>query len=233
MKAKKNKQEKIETKQRITELQKQKKAMEKELDDLHGRTAKGKVMAILACLLIICLVLGSLVAMVKFNAGGVADNVLGPVIGDVPVARSILPKRLQKKNASEIAAEKKAKADAKAAQKAQKDAAQKAAAEAKATAEAQKKAEASAAAAAKKQARADAKATAAAEKAANLQDYVDTYANMDPQQAATIFNNMMSDHLRLVAKILKNMQASKRANILANMDTLSAAQVTSVMAEMK
>lgn len=110
----------------------------------------------------------------------------------------ILPKRLQKKNASEIAAEKKAVAEAKA----------------QATAEA------------KKQARAEAKATAAAQKEAQLKDYADAYAKMEPKQAATIFINMMSGNIDLVAKILQNMPSNKRADIIANMDALSAAQIT-------
>ena len=138
----------------------------------------------------------------------------------------ILPKRLQKKNTSEIAAEKKAAADAKAAEKAKKEAEKKAAAEAKATADAQAKAQAQATAEAKKQARAEAKAIAAAQKEAQLKDYADAYAKMEPKQAAAIFINMMSGNIDLVAKILQNMPSNKRADIIANMDALSAAQIT-------
>lgn len=122
MKTKKDKENRIANKQRIAELKKQKKMTEKELDDLNGRTTKGKIASFFVFLLIMAVMAGTLIGMVKFNAGGVADNVLAPVIADVPVARSILPKRLQKKNASEIAAEKKAAADAKAAEKAKKEA---------------------------------------------------------------------------------------------------------------
>lgn len=43
MKSKKNKENKIANKQKIGELKKQKKLMEKELDDLNGRTTKGKI----------------------------------------------------------------------------------------------------------------------------------------------------------------------------------------------
>lgn len=161
-------------KQKIAELKQQKRQVEAELDELNGKTAKGKLMSVLAFLLIMAIMAGALVGMVKLNVGGVADNVLAPVIADVPVARSILPKRLQKKNASEIAAQK---------------------------------------------------------QAADLKDYVDTYASMDPAQAAAIFDNMMADDIHLVAKILKNMPAKKRADIIANMNTLSAAQITAVMGE--
>jgi len=227
MKTKKEKEDKHAAKQRIAELKKQKKMTEKELDDLNGRTTKGKIASFFGFLLIMAVMTGTLIGMVKFNAGGVADNVLAPVIADVPVVRSILPKRLLKKNASEIAAEKKAAADTKAAEKAKKEAEKKAAAEAKATADAQ--AQAQAAAEAKKQAGAEAKATTKAQKEAEVKDYADAYAKMDPKQAAVIFNNMMSGDIDLVAKILQNMPSNKRADIIANMDTLSAAQITVVM----
>lgn len=229
MKAKKDKENKLVNKQRIAELEKQKKMMEKELDDLNGRTTKGKIMSFFLFLLITVIMIGILIGMVKLNVGGVADNALAPVIGDVPIARSILPKRLQKKNASEIAAEKKAAMDVKMAEKAKKEAEKKAAAQAQATAKAQAKAKAQAAAEAKKQAQAEAQATAKAQKEAELKDYADTYAKMDPAQAAAIFNNMMSDDIDLVAKILQNMPSNKRADIIANMDTLSAAQITAAM----
>ena len=51
--------------------------------------------------------MGAFVGMVKLDIGGVASGVLAPVIADVPVLRSILPTELQKKNASELAAEQK------------------------------------------------------------------------------------------------------------------------------
>ena len=110
MKTKKEKADKHAAKQRIAELKKQKKMTEKELDDLNGRTTKGKIASFFVFLLIMAVMTGTLIGMVKLNVGGVAHDVLAPVIADVPVARSILPKSLQKKNASEIAAEKKAAA---------------------------------------------------------------------------------------------------------------------------
>lgn len=229
MKTKEEKESKIANKQRIAELEKQKKMMEKELDDLHGRSTKGKIVSFFVFIVLMTVMMGILIGMVKLNVGGVADDVLAPVIADVPVARSILPQRLQKKNASEIAAEKKAEADAKAAEKAKIEAEKKAAAEAKATADAQAKAQAQATAEARRQAKAEARATAKALKEAELKDYADAYAKMDPAQAATIFNNMVSGDINLVAKILQNMPSNKRADIIANMDTLPAAQVTAVM----
>ncbi len=185
MKAKKEKEYRHAAKQGIAELKNQKKLMEKELDDLNGRTTKGKIVSFLIFLFIMAVMAGTLIGMVKLNVGGVDDDVLAPVIADVPVARSILPKRLQKKNDSEIAAEKKAAAEAKAAEKAQKE--------------------------------------------AEVKDYADAYAKMDPKQAATIFNNMMSGDIDLVAKILQNISSNKRSDIIANMDTLSAAKITAFM----
>lgn len=225
MKTKENKENKFANREKIAELEKQKKMVERELDDLNGRTTKGKIESFLLFLFIIAIMLATLIGMVKLNVGGVADNVLAPVIGDVPIVRSILPKRLQKKNAAEIEAEKKVMADARATEKAKKEAEKKAAAEAKATAEAQAKAKAQATAEAKKQAKADAKA----QKDAEVKDYADTYAKMDPKQAAAIFDNMMSGDIDLVAKILQNMSSGKRADIIAYMDTLSAAKITAVM----
>lgn len=229
MKASKNKENKIAAKQRIAEIKRQKKVMAEELDDLKGRTAKGKLTSVLAFLFLLVLMMGTLVGMVKLNAGGVAENMLAPVIGDVPVARSILPRKLQRKNSAEIAAEKKAAKDAKAAEMANKEAEKQAAAQAKATAKAQARAQAKAAAEAKKQARAEARATAKAEKEAQIKDYADAYARMDPKQAASIFNNMMAGDIHLVAKILQNMPSNKRAAIIENMDTLSAGQITIAM----
>lgn len=47
MKTKKEKADKHAAKQRIAELKKQKKMTEKELDDLNGRTTKGKIASFL------------------------------------------------------------------------------------------------------------------------------------------------------------------------------------------
>lgn len=212
-------------KERIAELKKQKKMMKKELDDLNGCTVKGKIASLIIFMVVMLVMAGTLVGMVKLNVGGVADNTLAPVIGDVPIARSILPKRLQKKNASELAAEKKAAEDANAAEDAKKEAEKKAAAQAKATVQAQAAAQAQATAEAKKQA----KAAAKAQKDTEIKDYADAYAKMNPKQAATVFNNMMSGDINIVAKILQNMPSNKRAAIIGNMDTLSAAQITAVM----
>lgn len=153
-----------ENKERIAELKKQRKAMNKELDELKGKTAKGKAMSVLLFFLIMGILLGGLVVMVKLDVGGVAEQVLAPVIGDVPKIRSILPQRLQRKNASEIAAEKKAAADQAAAKKAQDQAAAQAAKEAQASASAQASIQAQATAQAQQEAAAQASATAAAQR---------------------------------------------------------------------
>lgn len=67
--------------------------------------------------------------MVKLDVGDVASEVLAPVIADVSILRNILPVELQKKNASELAAEQKqqeAVAAAEAAEEAEEEAAEEA-----------------------------------------------------------------------------------------------------------
>lgn len=61
-----------------------------------------------------------------------------------------------------------------------------------------------------------------------LDDYVKTYSSMKPAQAAAIFDTM-TDNLSLVAKILNNMDAESRGDILGAMDANTAAQVTEIM----
>jgi flagellar motility protein MotE (MotC chaperone) len=51
---------------------------------------------------------------------------------------------------------------------------------------------------------------------------------MDPSAAAKIFDSM-TDNLSLVAEILENMSSQARGDILAAMDTDTAAQVTEMM----
>ncbi|MBD5555948.1 MAG: hypothetical protein HDQ95_11585 [Roseburia sp.] len=61
-----------------------------------------------------------------------------------------------------------------------------------------------------------------------MEDYIKTYSSMKPQAAADIFNTM-TDNLKLVAKILENMDAQSRADILGKMDSETAAKVTEIM----
>ncbi len=78
---------------------------------------------------LIGLLMGAFVGMVKLDVGGVASEVLAPVIADVSILRNILPVELQKKNASELAAEQKqqeAVAAAEAAEEAEEEAAEEA-----------------------------------------------------------------------------------------------------------
>ena len=63
---------------------------------------------------------------------------------------------------------------------------------------------------------------------AKLTDYAQAYASMEPEKAAKIFESMTND-LDLVAKILSQMSAESRGNILANMDAEIAARVTRIM----
>lgn len=62
----------------------------------------------------------------------------------------------------------------------------------------------------------------------DVADYVKAYSDMKPKAAAGIMEKM-TDNLPLVAKILKNMKAGARGDILAAMDAEVAAKVTKLM----
>jgi len=62
----------------------------------------------------------------------------------------------------------------------------------------------------------------------DLANFVKAYSGMKPKQAAAIFEQM-TDNLDLVAKILKNMDATTRGKILGAMDTEVASQLTKIM----
>lgn len=61
-----------------------------------------------------------------------------------------------------------------------------------------------------------------------IADYVKAYSEMKPKAAAQIMEKM-TDDLELVAKILQNMKADARGDILAAMDATVAADVTKLM----
>lgn len=61
-----------------------------------------------------------------------------------------------------------------------------------------------------------------------IQEYVKAYSTMDPDDAAAIMEEM-TDQLDLVAKILWNMNAEARGEILAAMDSSIAADLTKLM----
>lgn len=63
---------------------------------------------------------------------------------------------------------------------------------------------------------------------AQLADYAKAYSEMEPAQAASIFEEM-TDSLDLVAKILYQMSAEDRGNILGVMDAEVAARLTKIM----
>lgn len=247
------KKEKNTNKEKIAELKMQKKQMQEELDELNGRTAKGKAMCALICVAVIALLLGGMVAMVKLDVGGFASTTLAPVIADVPVIRSILPKDLQKKTAGEIAAEEQA-----AQQAAQTDTASNAQTDTTATeqvtSDTQTTSDTQAAdtqvadtQTTDTQSQANGQNTAGTQLQANaqnntedtpstedaqaisdaaLKDYVDTYTNMKPKDAATVFDTMMPDEMLLITKILKEMNPSQRSAILAKMDAQNASDIT-------
>ncbi len=61
-----------------------------------------------------------------------------------------------------------------------------------------------------------------------VEEYAKAYAEMKPKQAAGIFEKM-TDNLPLAAKILENMSADDRGNILGAMDAEVAAKITKIM----
>lgn len=223
-------------KEKIKELAKKKREMQEELDELKGNTAKGKAVCVLVFLVLTGLLMGIFVGMVKLDIGGIASDVLSPVIADVPVLRTILPVEMQKKNASELAAEQKqqeaeaaaeeaaaAEAEEAAEEAAAEEAQQAAAEEAEAEAEAEQAAEEAAA-----EAEAAAEQAAAEEEKA-LQDYVDTYSAMSPKDAASVFDSMMPDQVDLIVRILENLTPNQRAAILSKMSVENATILTEKM----
>lgn len=61
-----------------------------------------------------------------------------------------------------------------------------------------------------------------------LADYVSTFSNMDAAKAAAILDTM-TDDLNLAAKILGNMNATARAEIMGNMDPSIASRISKIM----
>ena len=61
-----------------------------------------------------------------------------------------------------------------------------------------------------------------------IEEYANTYASMKPKQAAALMEQM-TDDLKLVAKILQNMETESRAKILDAMDSEVAARLTKIM----
>ena len=66
------------------------------------------------------------------------------------------------------------------------------------------------------------------EETKEIQDYAMAYSEMKPKQAAAIFEEM-ANNLNLVARILGEMSAEDRGDILGEMDPAIAAKVTKVM----
>lgn len=212
--------------EKMKELARQKKVLDEELDELKGNTVKGKAVCMLVFLLLTGLLLGLSVGIVKLDVGGVASTLLSPLIGDVPIARSILPGEMQRKSPSELAAE---QAASQTRAEAEQTAAQAAAEAEQAAAQAAAEAEQAAAQAAAEAEQAAVQAQAEAEAAKALQDYVDTYSAMKPQDAAKLFEGMMPDQEDVVISILEKLTPEARAAILSNMSITNAADLTEKM----
>ena len=54
--------------------------------------AGSKILSVIITLLIVVILLGIIAACIKLDVGGIGNNVLRPVIKDVPVLNKILPK---------------------------------------------------------------------------------------------------------------------------------------------
>lgn len=92
-------------KEKVKELVEKKKELEEEeIDELKGNTAKGKAVCTLVFLLSVGMLLGLFAAMIKLDVGGFAGGFLAPLIGDVPIVRSILPADMQRQSPAELAA---------------------------------------------------------------------------------------------------------------------------------
>ena len=135
---KKQKEQKKQNEEKIKELKQQKKEMQDQLDELNGRTAKSKAVCVLVFLLVLAALMGTFTGMVKADVGGVASNLLAPV----------------------------------------------------------------------------------------LADYVKNYSDMKPKDAASVFDGMMPDQMKLVVKILKNMSAEQRSAIISKMNVQNASDIT-------
>ncbi len=61
-----------------------------------------------------------------------------------------------------------------------------------------------------------------------IEEYANTYASMKPKQAAALMEQM-TDDLKLVSKILQNMDTDARAKILDAMSSEVAARITKIM----
>lgn len=219
------------TKEQIAALKQEKKKTQEELDELRGKTTGGKIACVLVFFGVIAVLGGIFIGLVKGNVGNLASDVLAPVIGDVPIVRSILPTEYQTKTAGELKAEAQAAADAAASeQAASEQAASEQAASEQAASEQAASEQAVSEQAASEQAAAEQAASEqqAADEAA-LEDYVNTYSKMKPKTAAQVFDNMMPDQSELIVKILTKMTADQRAAILSNMSVSNASQLTVLM----
>lgn len=178
-------------KQKIKELARKKQELEEELDELKGDTAKGKAACIFVFLLVLGLLSGFFVGMIKLDVGGVASTLLAPLIGDIPVARSILPAEMQRKSPAELATE-----------------------QAQAEAEAQSQTEAEAQAAVEEAALQDYMDTYSAMKP---QDAAKLFESMIPDKENTVISILENLTPQERADILSNMSVANAADLTEKM----------------
>lgn len=229
-------------KEKLKQLQQQKKQMSKEIDELKGNGTGSKVKGVLLFLLILLLFLGGMSAMIKADVGGFGSGVLAPIIGNINGLNKILPAGSVTNVSDTADSEDTNKQDT--------------IDTANNTTKTQQTADASSTTeTASAEAATDTQATSDSQAASNgtgisstdtqntteqstesevsdedIADYADTYSKMDAESAAGILQNMTGD-LRLVAKILESMTSSKRAKIMGKMDVNIASKITKIMSE--
>lgn len=226
------KRQKQEARSQIKNLKAQQKENKKEIKRIKSESGKGGSGTGLVIVLVIFFLL-LLLLLIKLDVGGFGSQVLAPAIGDVPYLNRILPAdsvssdALPSGDASENAEKKSRK------KKKKKKAA---ATTTEATTEAVTAAPVTTAAPATTEASesqdsqsgGDSAASATTQMDPAMQVYVDTYEKMDADQAAAILEGMTGDY-DLVARILINMDAQSRADILAAMSTENAEKVMKYM----
>lgn len=214
------KRRKKEAKDQIKQLKQQQKENKKEISRIKTESGQSKMAPVLTFVFVVLFIL-ILLALIKMDVGGFGSNVLGPIIGDIPYVNKILPESAQQEVLPGLLPEETTEAPTTEAPTTE-----------EATTEAKKEKKKK-----KKTTEAEEDASGSGSSASSskknqvdptIQMYVETYEAMEPATAASILEGMEGD-FDLVARILVNMDASKRAEILANMSTNNATKISKIM----
>lgn len=216
------KRRKKEAKDQIKQLKQQQKENKKEISRIKTESGQSKMAPVLTFVLVVLFIL-ILLALIKMDVGGFGSNVLGPIIGDIPYVNKILPASAQQEVLPGLLPEETTEAPTTEAPTTE---------EATTEAKKEKKKKKSTEETEDVSESGGSGETAGSSKTqqidSTIQMYVETYEAMDPAIAAGILEGMEGDY-NLVARILVNMEASKRAEILANMSTNNATKISKIM----